>query len=108
MRGGHYIAYVRGGPKIAGKDKDAEDYVWYYASDAYVREVSLEEVLRSEAYILFYEEIWHEFLRNFFDIKMLGVQLITLQVRILETNTYTQREGVEGRKVSCITTIIEY
>ncbi|XP_075113037.1 ubiquitin carboxyl-terminal hydrolase 2-like [Nicotiana tabacum] len=57
MRGGHYIAYVRGGPKIAGKDKDAEDYVWYYASDAYVREVSLEEVLRSEAYILFYEEI---------------------------------------------------
>ncbi|PHT39240.1 Ubiquitin carboxyl-terminal hydrolase 2 [Capsicum baccatum] len=57
MRGGHYVAYVRGGPKIAGKDKDAEDYVWYYASDAYVREVSLEEVLRSEAYILFYEEI---------------------------------------------------
>lgn len=57
MRGGHYVAYVRGGPKIAGKDKDAEDYVWYYASDAYVREVKLEEVLQSEAYILFYEEI---------------------------------------------------
>ncbi|KAJ8530744.1 hypothetical protein K7X08_023625 [Anisodus acutangulus] len=57
MRGGHYVAYVRGGPKIAGKDKDAENYVWYYASDAYVREVPLEEVLRSEAYILFYEEI---------------------------------------------------
>ncbi|XP_006366844.1 ubiquitin carboxyl-terminal hydrolase 2 [Solanum tuberosum] len=57
MRGGHYVAYVRGGPKIAGKEKDAEDYVWYYASDAYVREVPLEEVLRSEAYILFYEEI---------------------------------------------------
>ncbi|XP_059308197.1 ubiquitin carboxyl-terminal hydrolase 2-like [Lycium ferocissimum] len=57
MRGGHYVAYVRGGPKIAGEDKDAKDYVWYYASDAYVREVPLEEVLRSEAYILFYEEI---------------------------------------------------
>ncbi|TMX03591.1 hypothetical protein EJD97_015705 [Solanum chilense] len=57
MRGGHYVAYIRGGPKIAGKDKDAEDYVWYYASDAYVREVPLEEVLQSEAYILFYEEI---------------------------------------------------
>ncbi|MCD7451393.1 ubiquitin-specific protease ubp2 [Datura stramonium] len=57
MRGGHYVAYVRGGPKMAGKDEDAEDYVWYYASDAYVREVPLEEVLQSEAYILFYEEI---------------------------------------------------
>ncbi|CAN4120790.1 unnamed protein product [Withania somnifera] len=57
MRGGHYVAYVRGGPKVAGKDKDSEDYVWYYASDAYVREVTPEEVLQSEAYILFYEEI---------------------------------------------------
>ncbi|CAN4090903.1 unnamed protein product [Withania somnifera] len=57
MRGGHYVAYVRGGPKIVGKDKVMEDYVWYYASDAYVREVTLEEVLQSEAYILFYEEI---------------------------------------------------
>ncbi|PHT48817.1 Ubiquitin carboxyl-terminal hydrolase 2 [Capsicum baccatum] len=56
MRGGHYVAYVRGGPKIAGKDKNAEDFAWYYASDSHVREVSLEEVLRSDAYILFYEE----------------------------------------------------
>ncbi|MCD7454889.1 ubiquitin-specific protease ubp2 [Datura stramonium] len=56
MRGGHYVAYVRGGPKITGKDVNAEDFAWYYASDTHVREVSLEEVLRSEAYILFYEE----------------------------------------------------
>ncbi|XP_016506373.1 ubiquitin carboxyl-terminal hydrolase 2-like [Nicotiana tabacum] len=57
MRGGHYVAYVRGAPKITGKDKNtAEDFVWYYASDAYVREVSLEEVLGCEAYILFYEQ----------------------------------------------------
>ncbi|XP_051133199.1 ubiquitin carboxyl-terminal hydrolase 2 [Andrographis paniculata] len=48
MRGGHYIAYVRGTKKLG-------DCVWYHASDAYVREASLEEVLRCEAYILFYQ-----------------------------------------------------
>ncbi|KAL0414057.1 UNVERIFIED_CONTAM: Ubiquitin carboxyl-terminal hydrolase 2 [Sesamum radiatum] len=48
MRGGHYVAYVRG-------TKNLGDCVWYHASDAYVREASLEEVLRSEAYVLFYE-----------------------------------------------------
>ncbi|KAI3469995.1 hypothetical protein Pfo_026658 [Paulownia fortunei] len=48
MRGGHYVAYVRG-------TKDHGDCVWYHASDAYVREASLEEVLRCEAYMLFYE-----------------------------------------------------
>ncbi|KAK4406123.1 Ubiquitin carboxyl-terminal hydrolase 2 [Sesamum angolense] len=48
MRGGHYIAYVRG-------TKNFGECVWYHASDAYVREASLEEVLRSEAYVLFYE-----------------------------------------------------
>uniref|UniRef100_A0A7N0UTL1 Ubiquitin carboxyl-terminal hydrolase n=1 Tax=Kalanchoe fedtschenkoi TaxID=63787 RepID=A0A7N0UTL1_KALFE len=47
MRGGHYIAYIRGGEKN----------VWYHASDAYVREASFEEVLRCEAYILFYNKI---------------------------------------------------
>ncbi|CAN4107156.1 unnamed protein product [Withania somnifera] len=56
MRRGHYVAYVRGAPKITGKDENAEDFAWYYAGDAHVCEVSLEEVLRSEAYILFYEE----------------------------------------------------
>ncbi|XP_076882907.1 ubiquitin carboxyl-terminal hydrolase 2-like [Bidens hawaiensis] len=48
MMGGHYVAYVRGGK--GGK-------LWYNASDAYVREVSLEEVLRCEAYILFYQQM---------------------------------------------------
>lgn len=50
MRGGHYVAYVRGGAK-------GNDCLWYHASDAHVREVSLEEVLRCEAYILFYEKM---------------------------------------------------
>ncbi|KAH6786947.1 ubiquitin-specific protease 2 [Perilla frutescens var. hirtella] len=48
MRGGHYVAYVRG-------SEDYGDCVWYHASDAYVRQASLEEVMRCEAYILFYE-----------------------------------------------------
>uniref|UniRef100_A0A2P2MZF8 Ubiquitin carboxyl-terminal hydrolase n=1 Tax=Rhizophora mucronata TaxID=61149 RepID=A0A2P2MZF8_RHIMU len=53
MRGGHYVAYVRG--SRPGKQNGGS--VWYHVSDAYVREVSLEEVLRREAYILFYEKI---------------------------------------------------
>lgn len=47
MRGGHYVAYIRGSGSV-----------WYHVSDACVREVLLEEVLRCDAYILFYELIW--------------------------------------------------
>lgn len=47
---GHYIAYVRGGERSGGN-------VWYYASDASVHEVSLDNVLQSDAYIIFYEKI---------------------------------------------------
>ncbi|MED6208908.1 ubiquitin-specific protease ubp2 [Stylosanthes scabra] len=59
MRGGHYVAYVRGGQRNRGKADNDENKssTWYHASDAYVREVSLDEVLRCEAYILFYEKI---------------------------------------------------
>lgn len=60
MRGGHYIAYVRGGDRSGGKlDKEnrQSNTVWYYASDAYVRETTLEEVLRCEAYLLFYKKL---------------------------------------------------
>ncbi|XP_042027867.1 ubiquitin carboxyl-terminal hydrolase 2-like [Salvia splendens] len=49
MRGGHYVAYVRGSPGYG------DDGAWYHVSDAYVRQASLDEVLRCEAYILFYE-----------------------------------------------------
>ncbi|KAF8016171.1 hypothetical protein BT93_H1630 [Corymbia citriodora subsp. variegata] len=54
MRGGHYVAYIRGGEK---SKNGVVASMWYHASDAYVREVTLEEVLRCEAYILFYEII---------------------------------------------------
>lgn len=53
MRGGHYIAYIRGSRKSLIGDNSA----WYYASDTHVRQVSLQEVLNCEAYILFYEKI---------------------------------------------------
>lgn len=56
MRGGHYVAYVKGGAKGSTGIEENDNCMWYHASDAYVREVSLEEVLRCEAYILFYEE----------------------------------------------------
>ncbi|CAI0436584.1 unnamed protein product [Linum tenue] len=65
MRGGHYVAYVRGrerSKKQVGGDENGGgggdgDWVWYYASDGHVKEVSLDEVLRCEAYILFYERV---------------------------------------------------
>ncbi|MCL7028372.1 hypothetical protein MKW94_023828 [Papaver nudicaule] len=54
MRGGHYVAYVKGDKSKGRKEEDNEGSTWYYASDSHIREVSLAEVLRSEAYILFY------------------------------------------------------
>lgn len=59
MRMGHYVAYVRGGERRSSGQakKESGRGVWYYASDASVRETSLDEVLRCEAYILFYEKI---------------------------------------------------
>ncbi|EOA39587.1 hypothetical protein CARUB_v10008214mg [Capsella rubella] len=56
MRGGHYVAYVRGGQRV--KETDSSLTTWYNVSDAYVRQVSWEKVLHSEAYILFYERIF--------------------------------------------------
>ncbi|KAI3683379.1 hypothetical protein L1987_83882 [Smallanthus sonchifolius] len=52
MRGGHYVAYVKGVAK-----GNLENSLWYHASDAHIRKASLEEVLGCEAYILFYEEM---------------------------------------------------
>ncbi|XP_042517711.1 ubiquitin carboxyl-terminal hydrolase 2-like [Macadamia integrifolia] len=57
MQGGHYIAYVRGNKRRERTEHFSGESTWYYTSDSYVREVSLAEVLRSEAYILFYEKI---------------------------------------------------
>ncbi|GFZ10605.1 ubiquitin-specific protease 2 [Actinidia rufa] len=46
MRGGHYVAYVRSTKGSRKVEQENRDFVWYHASDAYVREASLEEVHR--------------------------------------------------------------
>ncbi|KAL6655284.1 hypothetical protein ACP70R_006110 [Stipagrostis hirtigluma subsp. patula] len=56
MSGGHYIAYVRAS-KIGGRQQQSRGSSWFYASDGHVREASLEEVLKCEAYLLFYERV---------------------------------------------------
>ncbi|KAK1606546.1 hypothetical protein QYE76_030219 [Lolium multiflorum] len=50
---GHYIAYVRASRGQQGSGPSS----WVCANDSIVRQASLEEVLRCEAYILFYERI---------------------------------------------------
>lgn len=44
---GHYVTYRRGALRNAHR--------WFYTSDAVVREVTIEEVLRQPAYCLFYD-----------------------------------------------------
>ncbi|XP_035784011.1 ubiquitin carboxyl-terminal hydrolase 30 homolog [Anopheles albimanus] len=44
---GHFVTYRRGALR--------NSYKWYYTSDAVVREVTIEEVLNSSAYMLFYD-----------------------------------------------------
>ncbi|XP_058063290.1 ubiquitin carboxyl-terminal hydrolase 30 homolog isoform X1 [Anopheles bellator] len=44
---GHFVTYRRGALR--------NSYKWYYTSDTVVREVSIEEVLNSSAYMLFYD-----------------------------------------------------
>lgn len=38
-------------------DKDEEDARWFYISDSFVKEVSEAQVLKCQAYLLFYERI---------------------------------------------------
>jgi ubiquitin carboxyl-terminal hydrolase 16/45 len=57
MTCGHYVAFVRSG-KIGGRQQQCRtSKSWFYASDSQVRETSLSEVLKCEAYILFYERV---------------------------------------------------
>lgn len=43
---GHFVTYRRGN----------QTSKWFYTSDVEIREVSMEEVLQSTAYMLFYEK----------------------------------------------------
>lgn len=57
MGGGHYVAYVRGERGASKTQKGTSSPSWFHASDHDVRETSLSEVLKSDAYILFYERV---------------------------------------------------
>ena len=48
LHGGHYTAYVK-----AAAIHDTT--MWYYASDSHVRSARVEEIKKSNAYMLFYE-----------------------------------------------------
>ncbi|RZC81962.1 hypothetical protein C5167_044526 [Papaver somniferum] len=52
---GHCFAYVRG-DKTVGSEEDNKDFTWYCLNDSVVHEVSLQQVLESQAYMLFYEK----------------------------------------------------
>lgn len=55
MRGGHYVAYVKGPKTETEHSSEGGASTWYYISDSHVRKTTLESVLQSEAYLLFYE-----------------------------------------------------
>lgn len=58
MRGGHYVAYVRGSSReTSASENEGESDTWWHISDAHVQKSSLAAVLKCEAYLLFYERI---------------------------------------------------
>ena len=71
LHSGHYIAHVKTRPTEEKNKLDKDDYEdgwyydenycnkgqWYYTSDSYIQECSLEEVKESKAYMLFYERL---------------------------------------------------
>lgn len=58
MRGGHYVAYVRGSCRqLSASAKEGDGDTWWYISDAHVQKSSPAAVLKSEAYLLFYERM---------------------------------------------------
>lgn len=62
VQGGHYIAYVLSGQrqidgeKVVGAEEQGRRH-WLYCSDHIVKPVSVDEVLKSQAYCLLYERI---------------------------------------------------
>ncbi|XP_039275476.1 ubiquitin carboxyl-terminal hydrolase 16 [Nilaparvata lugens] len=56
LHGGHYVAYVkvREGEQKPNQPREGS---WYYISDSHVSPVKEEAVLRTQAYLLFYERI---------------------------------------------------
>ena len=57
MNAGHYVAYVRARRLGNQEQQSSCSASWFCADDGHIREVTLEEVLKREAYILFYEKM---------------------------------------------------
>ncbi|OEL34355.1 Ubiquitin carboxyl-terminal hydrolase 1 [Dichanthelium oligosanthes] len=57
MDAGHYVAYVRARRLGNQEQQSSCSSSWFCADDSYIREIPLEEVLKREAYILFYEKM---------------------------------------------------
>ncbi|RLM60399.1 ubiquitin carboxyl-terminal hydrolase 1-like [Panicum miliaceum] len=57
MNAGHYVAYVRARRLGNQEQQSSCSSSWFCADDGHIREVTLEEVLKREAYILFYEKM---------------------------------------------------
>ena len=55
MNGGHYIAYVRKAESNRATSMEDLKRGWHYFSDSQVHKVSVEEVAKAQAYILFYQ-----------------------------------------------------
>ncbi|XP_062192297.1 ubiquitin carboxyl-terminal hydrolase 2-like [Phragmites australis] len=54
---GHYVAYVRASRIRSHQQLSSGSSSWFRASDLNIKEVSLEEVLKCEAFLLFYERM---------------------------------------------------
>ncbi|CAL5009489.1 unnamed protein product [Urochloa decumbens] len=57
LKEGHCVAYVRGSRTGSEEQQSSGSSKWFCADDSTVREVSLANVLKCEAYLLFYERI---------------------------------------------------
>ena len=54
---GHFVAYVRGSRIFSEQETSSSSSCWFRANDKSIREVSLDEVLKCEAFLLFYEKV---------------------------------------------------
>jgi ubiquitin carboxyl-terminal hydrolase 16/45 len=51
------IADVRGSRIVSEQEPSSSSSSWFHANDTDIREISLDEVLKCEAFLLFYEKI---------------------------------------------------
>jgi ubiquitin carboxyl-terminal hydrolase 16/45 len=54
---GHFVAYVRGSRIVSEQELSSSSSSWFQANDTRIRNISLDDVLKREAFLLFYEKI---------------------------------------------------